>query len=169
MPNRKNPFTDSRPGKHWFQAFLRRNKDISVRVPERVSKARVGITESAIRDWFKGLHDNLEAMNSLEILQDPTRIFNTDETCVQLCPETGKVLGVKSWRNIYEVAPGPEKSTLTFLGTFSATGEMPTPMIIYPYVRVPKDIRENVPESFFIGTSDSGWMKSETFYEFLGK
>ena len=169
MPDRKNPFTDSRPGKHWFQAFMRRHGDISIRIPERVSKARAGITEEAIREWFKKLHRNLAEMNALDVLENPERIFNTDETCVQLCPSTGKVIGEKKWRNVYEVAPGPEKSTLTFLGTFSASGEVATPMVIYPYIRLPRDIGERVPETFLIGTSDSGWMKSETFYEFLGE
>ena len=98
---------------------------------------------------------------------DPSRVFNTDETCVQLCPKTGKVLGVRGWRNIYEVAPGTEKSNLTFLGTFRADGEIVTPLIIYPYQRVPKDIANAVPDGIFMATSESGWMRSETFYEFI--
>ena len=102
-----------------------------------------------------------------DIMLDPTRIFNTDETCIQLCPKSGKVLGFRGWKNIYEVAAGPEKSNLTFLGTFSASGEVVAPMLIYPYVRLPEDIVCNVPDEFYIGRSDSGWMKSETFYEFI--
>ena len=40
------------------------------------------------------------------------------------------------------------------------------PMIIYPY-RLPRDITESVPENFYMATSESGWMKSETFFEYL--
>lgn len=149
------------------QAFLKRHSDISVRVPERVSKARASITEKDIRTWFTDLENNLKFLGVEDVLKDPTRVFNTDETCIQLAPSTGKVIGETKWRNIYEVAPGAEKSTLTFLGTFSASGEMPTPMIIYPYQRLPKDIGERVPDDFLIGTSESGWMRSETFYEFM--
>ena len=101
------------------------------------------------------------------MMEDPSRVFNADETCIRLCPDTGKVLGIKGWKNIYEVAPGPEKSTLTFLGTFSASGVNVTPMIIYPYVRLPRDIAESVPSNFFMGTTESGWMKSETFFEYI--
>ena len=107
-------------------------------------------------------------MGVSDIFDDPSRVFNTDETCMQLCPSTGKVIGIRGWKNIYEVAPGPEKSNLTFLGTFNAKGDIVAPMIIYPYVRIPKDIVNNVPDEFTVATSDSGWMKAETFYEFIG-
>ena len=76
---------------------------------------------------------------------------------------TGKVIGIAKWKNVYEVAPGPEKSNLTFLGTFSASGEIVSPMVIYPYQRLPKDIKDRVPSDFVIGLSESGWMKSEIF------
>ena len=49
----------------------------------------------------------------------------------------------------------------------SANGELVAPMIIYPYLRVPKDIAMSVPENFYMATSESGWMWSETFYEFI--
>ena len=168
-PERVTPFKDQRPGKHWFQAFMRRHSGLSVRTPERVSKARAGVTERAIRDWFANLHTELSSMNALSLFEHPERVFNTDETCMQLAPSTGKVIGMKKWRNVYELAPGPEKSTLTFLGTFSASGEIPTPMIIYPYQRLPKDIQEKIPEDFEIGFSEKGWMTTATFYCFLGK
>ena len=168
-PERHNPFTEDRPGKEWFKSFLGRHKDISVRIPERVSKARVGVTEEAIREWFKELHTNLAAINALDVLENPDRIFNTDETCIQLAPEkTGKVICEKKWKNVYELSPGPDKSTLTFLGTFSASGKIPTPLILYPYQRLPSDIFNLIPDSFYSATSETGWMKTETFYEFLG-
>ena len=67
----------------------------------------------------------------------------------------------------FTLAPGPEKSNLTFLGTVSADGKFVTPMVIYLYMRVPKDIYNSVPKDFFIATSESGWMRAETFYEFI--
>ena len=168
-PERSNPFTNDRPGPRWFRSFMKRHQEISVRTPERVSKARAGVTEDAIRKWFTKLRENLTEMNALDVLENPDRIFNSDETCMQLAPTTGKVLGMRKWKNIYEVSPGPEKSNLTFLGTFSASGKIPTPMIIYPCIRLRAEIGENVPDHFLIGKSESGWMKTETFYEFLGK
>ena len=126
-----------------------------------MSEARANVTEVAIRQWFTSSKEHLTELGALDVLEDPTRIFNSDETNVQLCPSTRKVIGIKGWKNIYELTPGLEKSTLTFVGTFSATGEIVTPAIIYPYVRVPADIVNSVPKNFFIGNTESGWMKAE--------
>ena len=56
-------------------------------------------------------------MNSLDFLKDPNRLFNFYETNIQLCVSTGQVRSIREIRNAYEIAPGPCKSTLTFLGT----------------------------------------------------
>ena len=85
-----------------FQAFKLRNPDIAIRTPERVSKATV--TEEGIRDWFRVMTDELRDINALEILDDPQRIFNLDESNNQLCPKTGKVVWIKGWCNAYELA-----------------------------------------------------------------
>jgi hypothetical protein len=41
---------------------------------------------------------------------------------------------------MYEVDRGQAKSTLTVLFTFSASGTITAPMIIYPYKRLPSEI-----------------------------
>ena len=166
---RVTPFKNRRPGKGWMKAFMKRHPRISVRTPETVSKARASNTEESIREWFDHLKTNLEEMGALNVLEDPKRVFNTDETCVRLCPRSGRVIGERGWKNVYEVAVGPEKSTLTFLGTFNADRDIVAPMVIYPYKRVPGDIERMLPANFCHGRSDSGWMKSETFYEFISK
>ena len=40
-------------------------------------------------------------------------------------------------------------------------------MIVYPYVRPPLKLVQSVPESWTIGRSESGWMKSDVFYEYM--
>ena len=166
-PDRQTPFVNNRPGRHWFQGFMQRNPQLSVRIPERVSKARAAVTEESIRRWFNELNENLINENLTEIFSDPSRVFNSDETNIQLCPKTGKVIGIRGWKNVYDVSSGPEKSSLTFLGTFNARGDIVCPAVIYPYLRVPKVIVRSAPDHFFIGASESGWMKAETYYEFI--
>ena len=117
--------------------------------------------------WFGDLITNVMELDAMDIFNDPSRIFNSDETCVQLCPKSGKVIGIRGSKNVYEIAPGTEKSNLTFLATVSADGKLIAPMIIYPYQRVPKGIVRSVPDNFFIGTSETGWMRAETFFEFV--
>ena len=50
---------------------MRRHKDIAIRTPERVSKARTGITETSIKGWFSDLRNNLTLLGEEEILSGP--------------------------------------------------------------------------------------------------
>ena len=58
-------------------------------------------------------------------------------TSFSLCPKSGKVLGPKGLRNVYEAKRCNEKDTLTVLATFSTDGKVLPGMIVYPYQRPP--------------------------------
>lgn len=164
---RDNPFKDSRPGKKWMNLFLQRHPNIVKCRAEMLSKARASVTETNIRVWFKEVRNYLKEQNCEDILEDPTRIFNSDETGVQCCPKSGLVLGPKKYKNLYDIAPGQEKESITVLTTFSADGRWQKPMIVYPYKRMPLHISLNIPKEFALGRSDSGWMVSATFFEYM--
>ena len=167
---RQTPFTDDRPGETWYRGFLKRHPDISVREPEGVSGIRAVVTEASIRKWFdtaQSYLSNQEGCAFDEIMADPRRVINTDETNFSLCPKTGKVLGPKGWKNVYDLKRGNEKDTLTVLGTFSADGSVLPGMIIYPYQRPPREVVESIPAPWALGLSESGWMRSDTFYEYV--
>lgn len=125
------------------------------------------MTETSIRLWFSELYRNLTDDGLLDIMNDPSRIFNADEASVQLCPKSSKVIGMRGMRNCYEISPGDEKSNLTFLATISATGEIACPTVLYPYIRLPKDIKESFPDDFCLLKNESGWMTSDTFTSFI--
>ena len=93
-----------------------------------------------------------------------------DETNIQLCVSTGQVRSIRETRNVYEIASGPCKSTLTFVGSFNANGSIVAPAIIFPDLRMPSDIAEQIPREFYIGQSDPEprCMKSANFYEYIG-
>lgn len=101
-----------------------------------------------------------------DILSDPTRIYNGDETCFYLCPKNKKVLAVKGSKNVYEVEHNP-KVNLTVMFTFAATGDITPPLVIYPYKRLPNDILKSVPKEWGIGLTDNGWMDNKNFYEYI--
>lgn len=160
-------FNNNRPGKKWVELFLKRHPEISKRNTEVISKARATVTESKLREWFDELTCYLHEENAKDVLQDPKRLYNLDETGVSVCPKSGKLLGPKKYRNFYEIAAGPEKECITVLCTFSAAGDSIDPMIVYAYKRIPRDVAESVPPGFAVGRSDSGWMVSATFYEYM--
>ncbi|CAI6353666.1 unnamed protein product [Macrosiphum euphorbiae] len=164
---RVTPFKDSRPGDKWMKLFLKRNPEIVKRNTEVISKARAAVTEEKIRDWFTELDLYVKNENCRDVLDDPSRLFNCDETGLQTCPKSGRVLGPKDIKDFYEIAQGHEKECVTVLCTYSAKGGVPPPMVLYPYKRIPTSILATFPEDWVIGRSDSGWMVSSTFYEYV--
>lgn len=148
---RNTPFRNNIPGKRWFQSFLRRNPVLASRTSEAVTRASSNVSESDIRKWFNDIQQYLNEKGYFEILQDPSRVFNGDETCFQLCPKIGKVLAPKGSKNVYEVDQGNAKSNLTVMFTFGASGMTTPPMVIYPYKRLPPQIADSVPKGWGIG------------------
>ena len=62
------------------------------------------------------------------------------------CLSTRKVQSIHETRNVYKVAPGPCRLTITFVGTFNANGFIVAPVIIYPDLIMPSDIAVQLPE-----------------------
>jgi len=62
--------------------------------------------------------------NDLEgIMDDPSRIFNGDETGFQICPSTGSVLAEKGAKNVYSIDEGSSTENITVMFSFSANGK----------------------------------------------
>lgn len=164
---RQTPFKNDRPGRKWYSSFLRRNPQLTHRTPEGLSKGRAIITEEYIKKWFRELKCYLAETNNLDILDDPSRILNGDETSFSMCPKTGKVIAPKGFKNVYTINKGNEKETITVLLVFSAIGKIVPPMVVFPYKRPPKDVINSMRPDWFLGISQSGWMRSETFYDYI--
>ncbi|KAF0688765.1 Uncharacterized protein FWK35_00038508, partial [Aphis craccivora] len=164
---RPNPFTNNRPGPKWFELFLKRHSEITKRNTEIISKARAAVTEEKIREWFCEVQKFITEQNCTDIFDDPARIINCDETGMQTCPVSGKLLCPKKMPDFYEICGDSEKECITVLCTFSADGYKFPPMIMFPYKRIPKLIASTLPENYVIGRSDSGWMVSPAFFEYI--
>lgn len=164
---RPNPFTNDRPGRKWYDLFIKRHPILNERVPEGISKGRAVVTEEYIRKWFSDLKKYLTEINAIDLLEDPRRILNGDETSFSVCPKTGKVIAPKGWKNVYEIQAGNEKETITVLLVFTAAGDTLQPMVVFPYVRPPRDVIQSMPDEWFLGRSETGWMRSEIFFEYV--
>ncbi|KAJ8909242.1 hypothetical protein NQ315_017218 [Exocentrus adspersus] len=164
---RENPFTDNFPHDGWYKAFLRRHPELAVRTPEGVTAASANVSEKDIRCWFQQIGDYIVSKGYQNVLDDPRRIFNSDETSFNLCPKNSKVLAPRGSRNVYEVEHASSKQTITVLFSFSAAGLTAPPLIIYPGKRLRGDIAESVPKHWGIGLSDTGWRKAEVLYDYI--
>uniref|UniRef100_A0A1Y1LYU9 HTH CENPB-type domain-containing protein n=1 Tax=Photinus pyralis TaxID=7054 RepID=A0A1Y1LYU9_PHOPY len=160
-------FLNGTPGRSWFRGFLKRHPKIKEKYAEAVSKARAAVTQDRIEGWFEEILTFLQTENYMNILDDPSRIFNGDEAGFCLCPKNGKVLGPTENKEDFYVRVSSEKEQITVMATFSADGKYVPPMLIFPYKRVPHIIAESVPENWALGRSDSGWMTSAVFYEYI--
>lgn len=66
-----------------------------------------------------------------------------------------------------QVAIGNEKSNITVLATICGNGKWLPPLMLLPYKRLPSSVVEKIPDWVIAGTSPSGWINSESLYEYL--
>lgn len=98
-----------------------------------------------------------------DILADPERVFNGDETSFYLHPKTKEVIARTGSRNVYEIEQASGKQNVTVMFAFSAVGSVVYPHVILPGKRVRKEIIQGFPANWGLGQSSKGWMDGQNF------
>jgi hypothetical protein len=82
---RRHPFRGERPGCAWFDGFLMRHTNQTIRSPQPLSYCRAlcGNPET-IRDFFGKLG---AIYGKLNLISKPMLVFNLDETSVSYCTQ----------------------------------------------------------------------------------
>lgn len=150
------PFKNNRPSRSWFDGFMARHPDLRQKHAEYINKARALITEEKIRNWFKEISSLLGDEN-LMILEDPTRVWNCDETAFFLAPKGTLVLAEKG-QHVYDTSTNSGKENITTLFTVNAAGEYAPPSTIYKYKRMSTEVLDNAPNGWGVVKTDKGWM-----------
>lgn len=75
------------------------------------------MTEEVIRNWFTEITNYCTKNDLGAAFDDPSRVFNLDETAVQLSPKSEKVLTKKGVKSVYNNIINCEKESLTVLVT----------------------------------------------------
>ncbi|XP_071649202.1 uncharacterized protein [Temnothorax longispinosus] len=167
--DRETPFTDGRPGRHWYEGFLRRHPEISISAPQTLPKSRASVTElteDILHGWFKEVKQHLVEKQLINI--DGSRVFNCDEYAFCLSPKNNHVKLVKKRdKAVHNLTQNREKEFLTVLFMTNATDALISPMIVFPYERIPYSVSQSVPTDWGIGKSENGWMTAETFYKYI--
>ena len=78
----------------------------------------------------------LRDKNLLDILRDPKRSFNCDESFVLLDPSKQQVVETKESKDVYFIHKTKPSSWGSVLATISTSGLILPPFIIYPYERI---------------------------------
>lgn len=136
------------------------------RTAQNLTTARDNVTEDQIKKWFEEVGDYLEKKGLKSALEEPERVFNTDESAFFLSPKPGKVLAKRGEKHVY-CSSGDEKDNLTVLVTGNAAGQLTPPMVVYSYERIPAAVAHKIPGNFGVGRSQSRWMCGSTFYEYM--
>ena len=71
------------------------------RTSEAVTAASSCVSEKNIKKWFDEVKEYIKDNNLEEVMNDPSRIFNGDETGFQICPSTGCVLAEKGQKCLF--------------------------------------------------------------------
>lgn len=162
---RKTKFVNDRPGRHWYEGFLKRHKKFATRMTKNLTFRRAEVTENAIRGWFSEISNYLNSKELLNIA--PERIFNCDEAAFLLNPKESSVLAEKGQKNVYKIVDNNEKENITVLFTGNAAGILVPPLVLFSYKRIPGYIASKLPNDWSCGRSDNGWMTGANFYEYI--
>lgn len=97
---RPNRFKNNNPSAKWRISFLKRNPDLTVRRGENLSSGSSCITPQDLVGWWMDTNEQMERNNPtwLEILKDPTRIANADESGFGFNPTSSKYIFEKKAR-----------------------------------------------------------------------
>lgn len=164
--NRPNKFKDNKPARAWFDAFKVRHPEITIRKAQALEACRESVTEEDLRGWFKDVKTYLESKNLIDI--DPSRVWNCDETSLQLNPKPRQVLAEKGAATVYQTIDGSDKENYSVLFMYAADGTRAPPIILYKAKsRVPNKVVQKLPQGWSIGLSENGFMQRENFYEYI--
>jgi transposase-like protein len=152
-----------RAGDDWFQSFLQRHPDLSLRVPEATSAARAqGFNRPVVKNFFEVLEHEMAANNI-----QPDRIYNCDETGIQTSHRPGKIVATKGRKQVGSLTSCDRGVNTTAVVAVSATGHFIPPMLIFARVRFKAELMDNTSPGTIGVCRKKGWMDSLLFIDFL--
>ncbi|XP_011402525.1 PREDICTED: tigger transposable element-derived protein 2-like [Amphimedon queenslandica] len=150
----------------WWQKFCNRHSELSLRTAVPLSLSRAIATDnSVIQKYFDILEDTLKE-NSL--FNNPTRIFNCDETGLPLNPKSLKVVSGRGAKNVSQIT-GEGKSQITVLACTCAAGVPLPPFVIFDRKTFNDQLMVGEIPGTLYGSSPNGWISRELFLYWFHK
>lgn len=153
-----------------MRGFKARHPHLVLRIPSKVNKLQAFVTETKIREWFKYTRQFIECKwkgeGAPDVLKDPARVFNLDETNIWLDPSNGRVQRVVCPRGRKaSVQTIGERKQLTMTVAMSADGWLLPPFFLTTKIGLPTftHIDMNGFRKAFYDTNESGWQNSDSF------
>lgn len=162
----QTPFKDQRPGRKWFERFMRDHPELTVRKSEQFPEARAKATSdpAILRGWFALLEKEMVKAN---IMDKPENIYNVDETGLITDPAAGKVLSRRSSKNVYQNTGGSGREQITVCITGNAAGQTLPPYVVYKGKHLYGSWCDGGPEGARYAMTDHGWMERVVFEDYF--
>ena len=160
-----HPFSreQKRAGRDWCNKFLKRYPELSLRLPEPTSMARLsGFNKVQVAKFFDILKAEI-ARNKFA----PDQIYNIDETGITTVQTPGKVLARKGAKQVGRVVSAERGTTTTVVCGMNAAGTYVPPMFLFKRKNMNHQLMKRCPPGSIGVPSASGWMDSGLFTQYL--
>lgn len=91
-----------KPGEVWLRKFLKDN-NLCIRKSKKLSKSSAVVSKEDIYGWFDRCEEALKSEEIFDILLDPSRVVNADETFLLFNPSQSKVVAPIGTKNIFDI------------------------------------------------------------------
>jgi len=150
-------------GYYWFDNFIKRYPQLSVKKAENLSAARaMAVNETQINKWFEQYGALLERLG---VKDNPTHLWNFDETGMQNIHNAKRVVGLTG-EDAYNVTAMEKGETSTYLAGINAVGTTVPPLIIHKGKVIGKNWKNGAPYGAIVRATPTGWITKEVFLEY---
>jgi hypothetical protein len=144
---RNTPFKDNISGKDWIYGLLKGYRELSERRSQLLGKEQAIVTKQQIIDWFDGLRTYLSNNEeTLDILDNPTRMYNVNESGCPLLTSGERVLAPRGASHVYQIS-SYNRGQITKLAFIGVAGDNLSPLMIFPGKRFHYDPLEGFLET----------------------
>lgn len=153
-------------GAAWFKSFIERNPKLSFRQAEGLSVARAkGLSREEVYNFYDLL---IKVLTENDLLDKPERLYNMDESGIQLNNKPGKVIAKKGAKVVNSVTSAEKGETMTIVGCCNAIGNFLPPVLIIKGVNKKPEFEEGLPMgSKVYMNKKSAYINAVLFYKWL--
>lgn len=163
-----NRFNDVKKvaGYDWVTGFLKRHPEIAIRKAQGLSIARMkGMNKQEVNDYFVLLKNIFDEHGFYSF---PRKIYNTDETGVQLNNPPDKVLASKGAKAVCSLTSAEKGETITVLTCVNAEGHFLPPYCIFKGKNKKPEFEDGLPPGGQVIMNEiSAYVTSAIFLKWL--
>ncbi|KAJ8911596.1 hypothetical protein NQ315_003977 [Exocentrus adspersus] len=116
-------FQDNLPGEGWFNGFMARHPELTIKMAENTKRVRAAVTYESIEEYFRNLRDAMKDV-------PPQNCVNYDETNFVDNPGAAKVVMKKGSKHAYRTLD-TSKTSITVMFAIAGNGARLPPYVVY--------------------------------------